>query len=115
MSIQVGNYVRVSNNKLSSFGKKGLVTRIENNLYLVVFADNNKINVSNGGIALLNPECDGPECHTINYKDTAYMVTPNHTIVSLKSNRIMQWSKTNGDYKAIIELYEQAVNSDNAY
>ena len=115
MTIRVGNYVKVTNPKLSSFGKKGLVTRIENNLYLVLFTDNSKINVSNGGIALLNPECDGPECHTINYKGSSYLVTPNHNIVSLKSNRIMQWAKTNGDYKAIIELYEQAVNSDNAY
>lgn len=115
MTIHVGNYVKVTNPKLSSFGKKGLVTRIENNLYLVLFADNSKINCTSGGISLLNPESDGAECHTIHYKDTDYLVTPNHNIISLKSNRIMQWTKTNGDYKAIIELYEQAVNSDNSY
>lgn len=113
MAIQVGSYVKVTNPKLSSYGKKGLVTRIENSLYLVLFADNSKISCTSGVISLLNPNNDGAECHTIHYKDTAYLVTPNHSIVSLKSNRIMQWSKDNGDYKAIINLYNNAV--DNTY
>ena len=40
----------------------------------------------------------------VTYKDQEYIVTPKQTIISLTTNKAMQWGEENGDRKAVLAL-----------
>jgi hypothetical protein len=50
--------------------------------------------------------------HIVTYREKEYIVTPKDTIVSLTTNKAMQWGPENGDRKAVIELRDKQLNSN---
>jgi hypothetical protein len=50
--------------------------------------------------------------HIVTFREKEYIVTPKDTIVSLSTNKAMQWGPENGDRKAIIELRDKQLNSN---
>jgi anion-transporting ArsA/GET3 family ATPase len=78
---------------------------------------------SNGTWQVLNPLAEGAQskksfspnnltaldskANLVNYKGTDYLVTPKNTIISLKTNKQMNWGEENGDRKAILNLVSQ--------
>jgi hypothetical protein len=78
---------------------------------------------SNGTWQVLNPLAEGAEskksfspnnltaldskANLVNYKGTDYLVTPKNTIISLRTNKQMNWGEENGDRKAILNLASQ--------
>jgi hypothetical protein len=51
----------------------------------------------------------GPVAKIVTYKDQEYIVTPKQTIISLTTNKAMQWGEENGDRKAILALAQGTV------
>jgi hypothetical protein len=50
--------------------------------------------------------------HIVTFREKEYIVTPKDTIVSLTTNKAMKWDADNGDRKAIIELRDKQLNSN---
>lgn len=86
-----------------------------------------KIN-ANGTIQVYNPTLEGPaskksvspanvtpvagKATVVDYKKTQYLVTPKNTIISMTSNKAMQWDENNGDRKAILEIANQVKQTE---
>jgi len=83
-----GYYVVVTNTKLSTFGKKGLVVSSDDDKAVVLFEDNKKMEYSRTSVQLLEKQTF---CTLVVHKGNEYLVTPKDTIVSLRTNRIMKW------------------------
>jgi hypothetical protein len=58
-----------------------------------------KISVSKASVEILSSKAK-----IVNYKDTDYIVTPKGTIISLTSNKAMQWPENDGNRVAILNL-----------
>jgi hypothetical protein len=58
-----------------------------------------KITVSRNNVTTLSTKSK-----IVNYRNADYIVTPKNTIISLVTNRKMNWSETDGNRKAILEL-----------
>jgi hypothetical protein len=96
-----------------SLFEKGRFVKYKGNIYIVT-----KLN-DNGTIQIYNPELEGvsakisvsPESITgttskaniITYKDAEYIVTDKDTIISLTTNKKMNWGEENGDRKNILQ------------
>ncbi len=50
--------------------------------------------------------------HIVTYREKEYIVTPKDTIVSLTTNKAMQWDADNGDRKAIISLRDKQLGTN---
>jgi hypothetical protein len=58
-----------------------------------------KISVSKASVEILSNKAK-----IVNYKDTNYIVTPKGTIISLTTNKAMQWPENDGNRVAILKL-----------
>jgi len=65
-----------------------------------------KKSVSEENLTLLKTKAE-----IINYKGTDYIVTPKKTIISLTTNKKMEWGEENGDRRSILGLAEKKSDS----
>jgi hypothetical protein len=40
----------------------------------------------------------------VNYRNAEYMVTPKNTIISMTTNKAMEWAENDGNRRAIVEI-----------
>jgi len=96
-SMEIGSFVKYKGGTyiVTQFNENGTV-QIYNPLLEGASA---KIPVSKGNVEILSSKAK-----IVNYKDTNYIVTPKGTIISLTSNKAMEWDENNGNRKAILDL-----------
>jgi len=99
----------------------GQFVKFNNETFIVT-----KIN-SNGTVQVYNPTLEGPaskksvsasnltaipgsKALLVDYKGSQYLVTPKNTIISMTTNKAMQWQENNGDRVAVLELASQNKN-----
>ena len=99
----------------------GQFVKFNNETFIVT-----KIN-SNGTVQVYNPTLEGPaskksvsasnltaipgsKAVLVDYKSSQYLVTPKNTIISMTTNKAMQWQENNGDRVAVLELASQNRN-----
>ena len=96
-AMEVGSFVKYKGGTyiVTQFNDNGTV-QIYNPLLEGAAA---KIPVSKGNVEILSSKAK-----IVNYKDTNYIVTPKGTIISLTSNKAMEWLENNGNRIAILNL-----------
>lgn len=100
--LTVGKFAKVTNTKLATYDKAGLVVSIDDKGITVLFKDNKKMVYQPS--SLLEVKYPNGECVKVTYQHNDYLVTPLDSIVSMKTNRIMAWSKDHPIRRAIIQL-----------
>lgn len=104
--LYVGHYAKVTNPKLATYGKVGLVVGFnvdENSKGItLLFSDNKKMVYQPSSI---EPFKHGSgDCIKVSHKDAEYLITPKNTIISLKTLRIMAWSFNHPTRIAILAI-----------
>jgi hypothetical protein len=96
-SMEIGSFVKYKNATyiVTQFNENGTV-QIYNPLLEGAAA---KIPVSKSNVEILSSKAK-----IVNYKDANYIVTPKGTIISLTSNKAMEWAENNGNRIAILNL-----------
>jgi hypothetical protein len=104
--LYVGHYAKVTNPKLATFGKVGLVVgfNIDENSkgITLLFSDNKKMVYQPSSIEQCNQRWG--ECIKVTHKGSEYLITPKNSIVSLTTNRIMAWSSNHPTRLAILAI-----------
>jgi hypothetical protein len=96
-SMEIGSFVKYKGATyiVTQFNENGTV-QIYNPLLEGAAA---KIPVSKANVEILSSKAK-----IVNYKDTDYIVTPKGTIISLTSNKAMNWAENDGNRIAILNL-----------
>jgi hypothetical protein len=96
-SMEIGSFVKYKGGTyiVTQFNENGTV-QIYNPLLEGAAA---KIPVSKANVEILSSKAK-----IVNYKDTDYIVTPKGTIISLTTNKAMQWLENDGNRVAILKL-----------
>ncbi len=96
-NMEIGSFVKYKGSTyiVTQFNENGTV-QIYNPLLEGAAA---KITVSKSNIEILSSKAK-----IVNYKEADYIVTPKGTIISLKSNKAMNWAENDGNRVAIIKL-----------
>jgi hypothetical protein len=103
-TIEVGRYVRYKDSEY-------IITKIIKENLVQIYSPlkegpNSKLTVSPSNLTFVDIKAQ-----MVEYKDKQYLVTPRNSIISLTTNKIMQWGEENGDRRAILELAAQARES----
>lgn len=101
-SFTVGNFAKVTNPKLATFDRAGLVVSIDNKGITLLFVDNKKMVYQPSSIE--QTFHSHGECVKVTYQHADYLVTPLNAIVSMKTHRIMAWNKDHPIRRSIIQL-----------
>lgn len=101
-SFTVGNFAKVTNHKLATFDRAGLVVSVDDKGITLLFKDNKKMVYQPSSIELINHSHG--ECVKVTYQHSDYLVTPLDAIVSMKTHRIMAWGNDHPTRRAIIQL-----------
>lgn len=96
-NMEIGSFVKYKGSTyiVTQFNENGTV-QIYNPLLEGAAA---KITVSKSNIEILSSKAK-----IVNYKEADYIVTPKGTIISLKSNKAMNWAENDGNRVAILKL-----------
>lgn len=96
-SMEIGSFVKYQGSTciITQFNENGTV-QIYNPLLEGATA---KISIAKSNIEILSSKAK-----IVNYKDTNYIVTPKGTIISLTSNKAMNWAENDGNRIAILNL-----------
>lgn len=101
-SFTVGNFAKVTNTKLATFDRAGLVVSVDDKGITLLFKDNKKMVYQPSSIQVINHSHG--DVITVTYQHSDYLVTPFDAIVSVKTHRIMAWSDNHPTRKAILAL-----------
>lgn len=101
-SFTVGNFAKVTNTKLATFDRAGLVVSVDDKGITLLFSDNKKMVYQPSSLELINHSHG--ECVKVTYQHADYLVTPLDAIVSMKTHRIMAWAKCHPTRIVIIQL-----------
>jgi len=103
----------VVNQPLSFDMEIGSFVKYQGSTYIITqFNDNGTVQIYNPTlegasakipVAKRNLEVLSSKAKIVNYKDTDYIVTPKGTIISLTSNKAMNWAENDGNRVAILE------------
>ena len=95
--LQIGQYVKFNEGTF-------IVTQINDNGTIQIYNPRLEGAEAKKSVAGRNLEILNTQAEIVNYEGTDYIVTPKGTIISLKSNKIMNWDQNNGNRKAILAL-----------
>ena len=95
--IEIGQYVKYQ-------GETFIVTQINDNGTIQIYNPTKEGAQSKKSVASRNLEVLDTVAKSVTYKGVDYLVTPKNGIISLTSNKLMQWAENNGDRRAILEL-----------
>lgn len=96
-NMEIGSFVKYK-------GETYIVTQFNENGTIQIYnplleGASAKIPVSKGNVEVLSSKAK-----IVNYKDSNYIVTPKGTIISLTSNKAMNWAENDGNRIAILNL-----------
>jgi hypothetical protein len=96
-SMEIGSFVKYQGSTyiITQFNENGTV-QIYNPLLEGAAA---KISVSKANVEILSSKAK-----IVNYKEVDYIVTPKGTIISLTTNKVMEWAENDGNRVAILNL-----------
>jgi len=85
-------------------GETYIVTKFNKNDTIQIYNPLKEGVEAKKSIAGRNLELLEYKANIVTYKDIDYIVTPKNTIISLKTNKVMNWGEENGDRKNILDL-----------
>ena len=100
-SIQPGQFVKFNNQTF-------IVTKLNSNGTIQVYNPTLEGTAAKKSVAPANIEVVNGKAEIVTHKKASYMVTPKNTIISLTTNKAMQWDENNGDRKEVIALAEKS-------
>jgi hypothetical protein len=93
--IEPGRYVRFNNETF-------IVTKINVNDTIQIYNPTLEGAAAKKSVAMRNLELLNNKAEIVKHKGSSYIVTPKETIISLTSNKAMNWGEENGDRKEIL-------------
>jgi ribA/ribD-fused uncharacterized protein len=93
--IEPGRYVRFNNETF-------IVTKININDTIQIYNPTLEGAAAKKSVAMRNLELLNNKAEIVKHKGSSYIVTPKETIISLTSNKAMNWGEENGDRKEIL-------------
>jgi hypothetical protein len=93
--IEPGRYVRFNNETF-------IVTKINVNDTIQIYNPTLEGAAAKKSVAMRNLELLNNKAEIVKHKGSSYIVTPKETIISLTSNKVMNWGEENGDRKEIL-------------
>jgi hypothetical protein len=93
--IEPGRYVRFNNETF-------IVTKININDTIQIYNPTLEGTAAKKSVAMRNLELLNNKAEIVKHKGSSYIVTPKETIISLTSNKAMNWGEENGDRKEIL-------------
>lgn len=103
----IGDYITVTNSKLSTFKKVGMIVGWKDQKALVLFFNNTKIAYSVDSITFLQKGC----AH-VAYNGESYIVTPKYNIISCRTRRIMEWVANHPTRIAILGICDTQLHGE---
>lgn len=100
-SIQPGQFVKFNNQTF-------IVTKLNSNGTIQVYNPTLEGTAAKKSVAPANIEVVNGKAEIVTYKKASYMVTPKNTIISLTTNKAMQWDESNGDRREVIAMAEKS-------
>jgi predicted kinase len=102
--IEPGQFVKFNNETF-------IVTKINSNSTVQVYNPTLEGPASKKSVSASNlTAIPGSKAVLVDYKGSQYLVTPKNTIISMTTNKAMQWQENNGDRVAVLELASQNRN-----
>jgi hypothetical protein len=96
-TIEPGQYVKYLNETF-------IVTQINNNGTVQVYNPTLEGPASKRSVSSANLTPIAGKATFVNYRNAEYMVTPKNTIISMTTNKAMEWAENDGNRKAIVEI-----------
>jgi hypothetical protein len=96
-TIEPGQYVKYLNETF-------IVTQINNNGTIQVYNPTLEGPASKRSVSSANLTPIAGKATFVNYRNAEYMVTPKNTIISMTTNKAMEWAENDGNRKAIVEI-----------
>jgi hypothetical protein len=93
--IEPGRYVRFNNETF-------IVTKINVNDTIQIYNPTLEGTAAKKSVAMRNLELLNNKAEIVKHKGSSYIVTPKETIISLTTNKAMNWGEENGDRKEIL-------------
>jgi hypothetical protein len=96
-TIEPGQYVKYLNETF-------IVTQINNNGTVQVYNPTLEGPASKRSVSSANLTPIAGKATFVNYRNAEYMVTPKNTIISMTTNKAMEWAENDGNRRAIVEI-----------
>jgi hypothetical protein len=104
-TIEPGRYVKYK-------GETYIVTKINENGTIQIYNPEKEGTGSKKSVSKNNLTPTDALADIVEYKDKKYIVTPKNTIISLTTNKKMNWGENNEDRKAILKLRDEKNKKD---
>jgi hypothetical protein len=98
-TVEVGRYV-----KYTKDNDIYIVTKLNANGTIQIYNPNKQGAAAKKSVSPSNLTVLADKANIVEYQGANYIVTPKQTIISLTTNKVMQWGRENGNRKAILAL-----------
>jgi len=102
-TIEIGRYVQYSADK-----ETYIITKLNANGTIQIYNPTKEGAAAKKSVSAKNLTPLEEIGKIVEYRDANYLVTPKNTIISLTTNKVMQWAEGDGNRKAILALANQA-------